>query len=204
MTQREGEQRLPRLLAPISASPSLAPQPHASTLSWQPPRTLGLLRKSLDSTLPCSAEEAAPAGSDHPLRLACEEKVAAAAAAYEALQPHVAVEALLGERGDRLFVCLYLVCISYPHTTSQPLADSLPFPPCHVHADTPSFVVLPVKNKHDPHNIHPKQALPMPPTSTWTSRHPGQPSKREQTKRRRQQAALWSQSWRQAAFCQLP
>jgi methionyl-tRNA synthetase len=59
-------------------------------------RTLGLLRKSLDSTLPCSAEDAAPAGSDHPLRLACEQQVAAAAAAYQSLAPHAAVDALLG------------------------------------------------------------------------------------------------------------
>jgi methionyl-tRNA synthetase len=59
-------------------------------------RTLGLLRKSLDSSLPCSAEAAAPAGSGHPLRQACEEQVAAAAAAYERMAPHAAVEALLG------------------------------------------------------------------------------------------------------------
>lgn len=57
---------------------------------------MGLLRKSLDSTLPCSAEAAAPAGSDHVLRKACEESVAAAAAAYQRLAPHAAVEALLG------------------------------------------------------------------------------------------------------------
>lgn len=57
-------------------------------------RTLGLLRKSLDSTLPCSAEAAAPAG--HVLRAACGEGVAAAAAAYERLAPQAAVEALLG------------------------------------------------------------------------------------------------------------
>jgi methionyl-tRNA synthetase len=62
-------------------------------------RTLGLLRKSLDSTLPCSAQDAAPAGSDHVLRRACEEQVAAAAAAYERMAPHAAVEALLGIAG---------------------------------------------------------------------------------------------------------
>lgn len=59
-------------------------------------RTLGLLRKSLDSTLPCSAATAAPADSSNPLREACEQQVAAAAAAYEALTPHAAVEAVLG------------------------------------------------------------------------------------------------------------
>lgn len=59
-------------------------------------RTLGLLRKSLDSSLPCSAHDAAPAGSSNPLREACEQQVAAAAAAYESLSPHAAVEALLG------------------------------------------------------------------------------------------------------------
>lgn len=63
---------------------------------WHTCRTLGLLRKSLDSTLPCSAEAAAPADSNNPLRVACEQQVAAAAAAYEALAPHTAVEALLG------------------------------------------------------------------------------------------------------------
>lgn len=59
-------------------------------------RTLGLLRKNMDCTLPCSAEAAAPAGSGNPLREACEQQVVAAAAAYEALAPHSAVEALLG------------------------------------------------------------------------------------------------------------
>jgi len=62
-------------------------------------RTLGLLRKNCDGKLPCSANDAVAAteaGEVHPLKAACEQQVAAAAAAYSKLAPHTAVEALLG------------------------------------------------------------------------------------------------------------
>jgi methionyl-tRNA synthetase len=60
-------------------------------------RTLGLLRKNFDAGLPCSAVEAVAAAGEeqHPLVAVCEQQVAAAAAAYEKLAPHQAVEAVL-------------------------------------------------------------------------------------------------------------
>lgn len=58
-------------------------------------RTLGLLRKNCNSVIPVSAAEVAPAGSGHPLRDACEQHTAAAAAAYGRYAPHAAVEAAL-------------------------------------------------------------------------------------------------------------
>jgi methionyl-tRNA synthetase len=70
-------------------------------------RTLGLLRKNFDAGLPCSAAEAIAAAAgdagdageqqqqQHPLVAVCEQQVAAAAAAYEKLAPHHAVEAVL-------------------------------------------------------------------------------------------------------------
>lgn len=58
-------------------------------------RTLGLLRKNLNSVIPVSAAEVAPEGSGHPLRDACAQHTAAAAAAYGRYAPHAAVEAAL-------------------------------------------------------------------------------------------------------------
>lgn len=58
-------------------------------------RTLGLLRKNYDSVIPVSAAEVAPVGSGHPLRDVCEQQTAAAAAAYNKMAPHAAIEAAL-------------------------------------------------------------------------------------------------------------
>jgi len=56
-------------------------------------RTLGLLHKYCDGALPAAAADVAAADSQHPLRLAAEEGVAKAAEAYNALAPHLALEA---------------------------------------------------------------------------------------------------------------
>ena len=64
----------------------------ANTLGNMVNRTLGLLSKNLGCALPVGA---ADVPLDHPLREVAAEKVAEAAALYEGLLPHRALEALI-------------------------------------------------------------------------------------------------------------
>jgi methionyl-tRNA synthetase len=74
----------------------------ANTVGNMLNRTLGLLHKYCEGTLPASAADAAPDG--HPLRAAAAEGAARAAAAFGELAPHAALEAAVAvaQRGNLL------------------------------------------------------------------------------------------------------